>query len=204
MELKDKIKKQRKISRMTQSELAKALSNRLKKSITPTAVSGWERGSNRPTMDKIEIMAELFNQPIGYFFDEVDIYGAGSVSIPLLGDIACGEPITASENVSEYIDRSTVGLPNGNLFYLRCKGESMYPTIPDGAFVLMREQQDVEDGEIAAVLVNGDTEATLKRVKKQGDTVMLLPDNSSYPPFIVSEDNPARIIGKAMEFTTKL
>lgn len=80
----------------------------------------------------------------------------------------------------------------------------MEPTIPDGSFVLIREQPEVEYGEIAAVLVNGNEEATLKRIRKQGDTVILMPDNPSHEPFIVTEDNPAKIIGKAIRFTQDL
>ena len=62
----------------------------------------------------------------------------------------------------------------------------------------IREQPDVEDGEIAAALVDGDTEATLKRIKRQGDLVMLMPDNKNYDPIILDKRNPGRIIGKAV------
>ena len=80
----------------------------------------------------------------------------------------------------------------------------MVPTIPANSYVLIREQENVEDGEIAAVLVNGDTEATLKRVKRQGEIVLLVADNPSYTPYIVTEDNPARILGKAVKFSSDL
>jgi repressor LexA len=95
-------------------------------------------------------------------------------------------------------------VPTGKLFYLRAKGDSMVPTIPDGALVLVREQPEVESGAIAAVLVNGDTEATLKRVKRQGSLVILMPDNPEYEPIIVTTDNPARIIGRAVQVTQML
>src|SRR5699024_9774850 len=124
--------------------------------------------------------------------------------IPVLGAIACGDPITAEENIEEYRETVADMLPSGNLFYLKAKGESMSPTIPNGAYVLIREQPDVEDGEIAAVLVNGDTEATLKRVRRQHNVSMLLPDNSEFEPIVLSEDYPGRIIGKAIKFTTDL
>lgn len=74
----------------------------------------------------------------------------------------------------------------------------MEPKIPNGSDVLIRMQDDVEDGEIAAVLVNGDMEATLKRVKKQGDIIMLVAENNAYAPYIITKDNPARILGKAV------
>ncbi|TGY51638.1 XRE family transcriptional regulator [Ligilactobacillus murinus] len=127
-----------------------------------------------------------------------------TTKIPILGAIACGAPIDAVENVDEYITVHSGTLPKGNLFYLVAKGDSMYPTIPDGAYVLIREQSEVEDGEIAAVLLENDTQATLKRIKKEADIVLLLPDNSSYDPIIITKDTPVRIIGKAVQFFSNL
>jgi len=101
-----------------------------------------------------------------------------------LGKIACGDPITADENLTGYRYESPDNLPSGNLFYLQAKGDSMEPTIPNGSYVLIREQPEVENGEIAAVLVNGDTEATLKRVKRQAETVFLMPDNPRHEKHI--------------------
>ena len=128
----------------------------------------------------------------------------GLIKIPILGEIACGEPLTAEENIQGYRDEVADTLPTGDLFYLHCKGDSMVPTIPNNAYVLIRQQQNVEDGEIAAVIVNGDTEATLKRVKRQGDIVLLIPDNKEYSPYIITEENPARILGKAIKFSADL
>ena len=80
----------------------------------------------------------------------------------------------------------------------------MEPTIPNRAFVLVNPQSSVEDGEIAAVLVDGDTEATLKRIKYQNDLVFLMPDNRSYDPIVLSKDFPGRIIGKAIRVSIDL
>ena len=126
------------------------------------------------------------------------------IKIPVIGEIACGDPILAEENIIDYHVEPADLLPAGNLFYLKAKGDSMEPKIPNQSLVLIREQSDVESGEIAAVLVNGDTEATLKRVKKQNGYLILHPDNSNYEPMIVDENNPARIIGKALQITAKL
>src|SRR5699024_4774003 len=171
----------------TQTDLANKLD------VAKTTVSTWERGGNLPLMDKIVQMADIFNVPISYFFDDVteDIR---VVNVPLLGTISCGDPITAVENVDEYYKEIENQLPNGNLFYLKANGNSMYPLIPDGALVLIREQSTVENGEVAAVLVNGDTEATLKRVNRIGSELLLQPENNEYEPIIVNEKNPARII----------
>ena len=191
MQIKDKIKYLRKRSDFTQTDLANKLD------VAKTTVSTWERGGNLPLMDKIVQMADIFNVPISYFFDDVteDIK---VVNIPLLGTISCGDPITAVENVDDYYKEIENQLPNGNLFYLKANGNSMYPLIPDGALVLIREQSTVENGEVAAVLVNGDTEATLKRVKRIGSELLLQPENNEYEPIIVNEKNPARIIGKVV------
>lgn len=121
------------------------------------------------------------------------------VKIPIIGEIACGDPITAEENIEGYTEETfEKPIPSGTLFALRCKGHSMEPTIHDGSLVTIREQPTVEDGEIAAVLVDGDNEATLKRVKHQGKLIMLMPDNQEYDPIILDKNNPGRIVGKAI------
>lgn len=124
--------------------------------------------------------------------------------IPVLGTIACGEPILAEENIDSYISQPVNNLPKGRLFYLKAKGNSMKPTIPDGSLVLIRQQPKVESGEIAAVLFTEDTEATLKRIKKVGETIILLPDNPEYEPMVVDDSHPARILGKAVQVTSIL
>ena len=191
MHLKDKIKHLRKQNNLTQDDLAKRLG------VAKTTVSTWERGSNRPLMDKIVVMSDMFNVPISYFFDEPteDIQ---IVNIPLLGAISCGNPITAIENVDEYQKEIKTQLPTGNLFYLKAQGNSMYPIIPDGAMVMVREQVDVENGEIAAVLINGDEEATIKRVRRINDHILLEPENKEYNSIIIDKKNPARILGKVV------
>jgi repressor LexA len=128
----------------------------------------------------------------------------GEVLIPLIGRISCGEPITATENIERYIAEPGARLPSGTLFYLQAKGDSMAPTIGDGSLVLIREQEQVEDGEIAAVLLEGDSEATLKRVKREKGMILLIPDNRMYAPITLTEDSPGRIIGKAVRVTVEL
>lgn len=211
MKVGQKIKALRKNKGLTQQELAKILK------LAPTAVSAWERDANKPMMDKIAMMAELFGVPVTHFFDVEEkssslvnepsnLYKVSprTVRIPVLGPIACGDPILVEENYEDYREELEDSLPSGELFYLKAKGNSMAPTIPDSSYVLIREQPDVENGEIAAVLVNGNSEATLKRVKKQGEVVMLMPDNSTHEPIIVNKSNPAKIIGKAIRFTQDL
>lgn len=206
MDLANNIRYYRKLNKLTQADLANKLD------VAPTAISAWEVGRNKPLMDKIEQMSTLFNiKKSDLLGDEIDtptnlvpINRASIVSIPILGTIKCGQPILAEENITGYREELSDRLPSGNLFYLKSQGDSMVPTIPEGSLVLIREQPTVEYGEVAAVLVNGDTEATLKRVKKQGDIVMLIADNPDYPPYIITDDNPARIIGKAVQVSVDL
>lgn len=80
----------------------------------------------------------------------------------------------------------------------------MTPTIPDGAKVLIRQQPDVEDGEIAAVLLTNENEATLKRIKHSHDLIILSPDNPEFQPIISSKENPIQILGKAIRYTSQL
>jgi len=81
----------------------------------------------------------------------------------------------------------------------------MEPTIPDGSYVLIRLQPEVENGDIAAVLFDDQSRATLKRVKKQEGGIMILsPDNKNYDPIAVTSKSSVRILGKAMQFMQKL
>ena len=122
-----------------------------------------------------------------------------TVKRPLGGTIACGEPITAEQNIEDYVDvPETVRCD----FCLRCKGDSMIDAhIEDGDIVYIRIQPEVEDGEIAAVRI-GD-EATLKRIFYDGQSITLMPCNSTYRPKTYSgeELNDIHIEGKAVGFT---
>ena len=120
--------------------------------------------------------------------------------IPLVGSIACGTPILAEENLD-----GTVEAPDHVRadFALRCKGDSMINArIFDGDIVYIRQQESVEHGEIAAVLI-GD-EATLKRVYIYDDCISLEAENPQYKPMVYrgEEMNNIRILGKAVAFTS--
>ena len=125
------------------------------------------------------------------------------VELPIIGTIACGTPILAEENIDGYL--SAPKRPHAD-FCLRCKGDSMINArILDGDAVLIRKQPDVDDGQIAAVLV--DDEATLKRVyhTKDGE-VMLVAENPAFPPMTFSAVDcvNVRILGKAVAFVSNV
>lgn len=115
--------------------------------------------------------------------------------IPRVGRIACGTPILAEENIQGY-----VLLPDGVKadFVLDCAGDSMIDAaIDDGDTVFIRKQPEVENGEIAAVLIG--EEATLKRVYWNGNTLTLMPANKDFAPLTYAgeEMEGVRVLGKA-------
>ena len=123
------------------------------------------------------------------------------VKRPLVGSIACGEPITAEENIEDYVDVPEDAKCD---FCLRCKGDSMIDAgIHDGDIVYIHIQPEVENGQIAAVRIDG--EATLKRVfwDEQQQVLQLAPCNPSMPPMIFTGPvlNSVHIEGRAVGFT---
>ena len=152
---------------------------------TPTSLMGWEAQSGEfPTFDNII--------PIT------------TKRIPILGDIACGEPIYANEEYESY------AVTDASLdadFCLRAKGDSMTGArILDGDIVFIRSQSSVDNGEIAAVII-GD-EATLKRVYyyPSDEKLILSAENPKYAPlvYVGEELNQIKIIGKAISFQSRI
>ncbi|WP_429947391.1 LexA family protein [Enterococcus sp. DIV1297f] len=175
--------------------------------VPEATVRSWFNGEKYPRIDKVQMLADYFNVPRSRITEDQtsSLQKVSSiVKIPILGTITCGEPILAEENFDGYREEIGDFLPTGELFFLKTKGDSMVPTVPVGSYVLIRKQENVEDGEIAAVRVNGDEEATLKRIKRQGNIVMLVADNKDYDPYIITEENPAKIIGKAVKISIDL
>lgn len=122
-------------------------------------------------------------------------------TVPLLGEIACGDPILAEQNIADQIP-----VPEhikGADFALTCRGDSMINArIHDGDIVYIRQQPEVENGEIAAVLI--ENEATLKRVRRFDNKIVLYPENPNYEPLIFSgeEMSEIKILGKAIAFVS--
>ncbi|GAJ26173.1 SOS-response repressor [Liquorilactobacillus sucicola DSM 21376 = JCM 15457] len=173
-----------------------------------SAVSKYFNGSRSFPLNRLDSFAKALGTTsehlLGIDMPSNMVPIAGVVKIPVIGVIACGDPITADENIDGYIEEPKETLPSGNLFYLHAKGDSMAPTIPNGANVLIRQQPEVEDGEIAAVLLTNENEATLKRIKHTDKLILLLPDNPKYDPIVSTPENPIKILGKAIRFISEL
>lgn len=169
-----------------------------------------------PTLPQLKKLADGMSMSLNELFERVDDMPIDLIStsasnimpmpamkkIPLIGSIACGAPILAEEHIEDYVD-----LPRHVKadFSLTCKGDSMINArIFDGDIVYIRQQETVENGEIAAVLIG--TEATLKRVRLFDDHIVLEPENPMYKPLVYwnEEMNTVRILGKAVAFTSAI
>ena len=169
--------------------------------VTPTLpqLSKIAKGLNLSVMEMFEIVEDM---PVDIGIIPNIIPLPEMRKIPLIGTIACGAPILAEEHIEDYID-----IPKHIQadFALICKGDSMINArIFDGDTVYIRQQDTVENGEIAAVLIDG--EATLKRFKLHPDRIILEPENPMHDPLVFrnEEMNNIRILGKAVAFTSAI
>lgn len=131
----------------------------------------------------------------------------GQCLLPILGVIRAGIPQLAQQEVLGYM-AADIKPGSGEYFYLKVQGDSMKNVgIKTGDFVLIRVQPTAEDGQIIACIVDSD-EATLKRYHRQGDWVILQPENPDYAPRLVSvkefEQGSARIVGVAVRLMRNL
>lgn len=161
-------------------------------------------------IDRLQIIASAIGTTTAYLmgWEQTETIPSNIIpmpemrKIPLLGTIACGAPVFADEHMDGEVDiPSSIHAD----FALTCKGDSMINArIFDGDIVYIRKQETVENGEIAAVLI--DSEATLKRVKLYDDHISLEPENPQYRPIVLwGEDmNTVRILGKAVAFTSSV
>lgn len=210
MEIKDILKARRTELGLTQLDVANAVG------VSEATVSRWESGdianmkrsriASLASVLKISpsiIMGWNGTPEIRLPSDVITIIPVPTMrKVPLIGSIACGTPILAEENCEGEVD-----VPDHIRadFALRCKGDSMINArIFDGDIVYIRQQESVEHGEIAAVII--DDEATLKRVYLYEDHISLEAENPQYRPLVYweAEMNNVRILGRAVAFTSTI
>ncbi len=198
-----RIRELRKKRNMTQRQLADILF------VDCSSVTKWETGKSNPDFKKQQELAKLFNVSVDYLLGNSDDSAASSNAkkIPVLGNVAAGIPISAVENILDYEEISEDMSRTGEFFALRIHGNSMEPKISDGDVVIVRQQSDVDNGQIAIVLVNGD-DATCKKIVKHDNGISLLSLNPSHSPMFFTNDEtetkPVRIIGRVVELRSKL
>ncbi|MCI8336491.1 MAG: helix-turn-helix domain-containing protein [Peptococcaceae bacterium] len=212
MEIYQRIKALRERQGLSQEDLANLLGYKDRSTIAKI-----EKGINDITQSKIIAFAQALNTTPAYLMGWEDEQNKSLSSfpdnimplpktkkVPLLGEIACGEPIFAAEELDTYMEIDD-GLQID--FCLKCKGDSMVNArIYDGDIVFIRKQDAVENGEIAAVIIGN--EATLKRVYyyPNENRVSLVAENPLYPPLIYTNEQLEQItiLGKAVAFQSKI
>lgn len=196
------LKKLREKAGISQYKLAELMG------VSQSTIGMWESGKNKPEYSNLQKLATIFNVP----FDELigtsdaNIANSRGVWIPVLGKVQAGLPVEAVEEILDYEEITKEMAAHGEHFALQIKGDSMEPRFVEGDVVIVRQTNDCSDGDIVVVLVNGD-EATVKRIKKMHNGIMLIPNNHNYVPMFYSNEEieklPVKIIGKVVELRAK-
>lgn len=150
--------------------------------VTPSCLMGWDETTDKP---KTKVKA---------------------VKIPVLGRVAAGVPIEMIEDVLDYEEITEDMAKHGEYFALKIQGDSMTPRICNNDVVIVRQQDDAENGDIVIAAINGD-DAVCKRLQKYNDGIALISLNPVYDPIYLKKDEvdgkPVRIIGKVVELRGK-
>ena len=196
--------------------------------ISTATLTSWKQGKYTPKPDKLQKIADFFgvqlkwltgesefrtemeemlhqldsNSDLSALREEIKEARLGDVQIPVLGVVAAGVPIFASENYIDYEVISSEMAKNGDYFGLKIKGDSMSPRIMEGDTVIVRKQDDAESNDIVIAMINGD-HATCKRLMKYEHGISLISFNPAYKPIEFTNqqilEKPVRIIGKVVE-----
>lgn len=167
-------------------------------------LSSWYNGKYRPNAEKTAKIAKALGVSASYLFGEDDVPAPKTKEaqtekppkiheVSVLGKVAAGVPISAQEDIigSIWTDKEC--------FALKVKGDSMSPRIMDGDIVLVKKQESAEDGDLVIAEIDG--EATCKVLKRSHGSVMLVPFNAAFAPFVYTgqEAEDLRILGKVVE-----
>lgn len=191
----------RKAKGVTQKELAAQIGAK------HNSVSNWENDQNRPDSGMLERICGALDVAADFLLgrrggglpaEVIPVSRMKLQRIPLIGEIAAGEPILAEQDYETY---AAVDLPIKADYALTVRGDSMEPTYLSGDVIYIREQPDVDDGQIAVVLV--DDSATLKHVYHEKDGLLLVSENPRYPPMrkAFEDYDCIRILGVVVGFT---
>ncbi len=198
-----RLRELRKSRNMTQPQLAQLLG------IAKSTISMYENGRREPDLETLEAIADIFNVDLNSLVSrkERSVVPNGFQPVPSttkrprLGVISCGDPIDTPENFDGYDDVPDMFDCD---FTLVCEGDSMIGArICAGDIVYIKQQPTIENGQIAAVLIDGE-EKLLKRVYITEESIILQAENPAYPPrsYHKEDMNRVSIIGKVVGFTS--
>ena len=198
-----KLKKLRSEHKITQEQLASKIN------VERSLIGKYESNAAMPSNDTLIRIAEYFQVSTDYLLGvnkTVSTSKQNATKIPVFGDVAAGIPISAIEDIVDYEEITEDMANTGEYFGLVIKGDSMEPRMRTGDVVIVRSQSTIENGEIAIIMVNGDT-ATCKKIKKTPEGIMLLSFNPAHEPIFYTnkeiEQLPVRILGKVVELRAK-
>lgn len=203
MSLSKKIKDLREMNNISQSDLAD------KVHVHRSTVAHWELGSRKPDYEMIKTLSEVFGVSTDFLIGVTEvpdgkIINAESIkfmthSVPVYGRIPAGTPFEAIQERLEDIEVPNRFKKKKGLFGLKIVGDSMNRVIPDGAIAIFQQTCELNQGDIGAIMVNGD-DATVKHFYKLRDACVLEPDsfNDNHKPIVIDGKNgpEVRIIGK--------
>lgn len=198
-----RIKSRREALGLTQQELAYLMGYKSKSTINKI-----EMGKNDVSQSGVTKFANVLNTSVAYLMGWANLNtNKSAVSINVLGRVAAGTPLNAIEEIIDTEEITEDLAKTGSFFALKIKGDSMEPRIYDGDVVIVRQQNDAENGDIVIAMVNGD-DAVCKKLKKYSGGIALISLNSKYEPMMFSDkdisDKPVKILGKVIELRGKL
>lgn len=196
MNMGDRLKELRLKKGVTQEEVGNVLG------VAKATIMKYEKGLvenlKRSSIEKLAIYFGVTPSYLMCLDDKKDEFGNPIVSIPLLGTVKAGYDYLAQENWIGNVDINKKLANSGEFFALTVKGDSMFPVLVEDDIVIVKKQEDFENGDIVVAIINGD-EATIKKGKKSDNSILLQPLNTSYEPLIFTNEEmksiPVKIIG---------
>ena len=200
--LQTRLKELRKELNYTQKDMSKLLN------ITDRAYGFYEQGRSLPNSEMLDKIAGIFSVSVDYLLGNDDVRLKNEIKIenvvklPVLGSVRAGTGGWAIEEVIGHEYAFNLNTDTSDYYYLKVKGDSMEPRISEGDLALVKKQSDVESGDLAIVLINGD-EGVIKKVIKRDDCLELHSFNAYYPVRVFSGQalQDVKIIGKVINTT---
>lgn len=209
MAINDRLKELRKIYGLSQRDLAKRLN------VSNSTVAHWEKedSNRRPDYETLERLAKMFEVSVDFLIGTTSVPNGEVISISDLkamkhkvsvyGVIPAGQSLEAIENIMGEVEVPTKVARKKDLFGLKINGDSMSKIVPDGSIGIFEKTCELQNGDIGAILVNGN-DATVKRFYKLNNSIVLEPDsyNPDQKPIVIEGENApsVTIIGKLVWF----
>lgn len=167
--------------------------------VTQATFSSYVKGDAFPRPDKLQKIAEFFGITVNELITEKTKW----TKIPVFGSVPAGTPIEAVQIIIDYEEIPSSWTKDGEYFGLRISGDSMSPRLCEGDVVIVRKQNDADNGDAVICFVNDDYEATCKIIKKNDEGITLIGRNPAFLPMFFTwrqvAELPVRILGKVVE-----